>query len=233
MCNASLRKYLVICLMLFVGMALATPAWACKGCGAKGSCAKVSCGECGEGECSKSSCAKKNGCACEKGSCPHAKSKAACGGESCAGGCGRSDSQVNLGMLKDLAGYWESKPDQKGNKEAVVYKTTSGGTVVQEILFPSTNHEMVSMYHNEGGDLVMTHYCSLGNQPKLKASRQLKDGAVEFEFVDGTNMRGADMHIHNLRLSFLDKNHIKHEWLAHKDGRPVGQAKVVEFERKP
>ena len=31
--------------------------------------------------------------------------------------------------------------------------------------------EMISVYTAEGPDLVMTHYCVLGNQPRMKADQ--------------------------------------------------------------
>ena len=37
-----------------------------------------------------------------------------------------------------------------------------------EKLMPGTPHEMISTYNDENGGLVMTHYCMLHNQPKLK-----------------------------------------------------------------
>ena len=48
------------------------------------------------------------------------------------------------------------------------YRVASGGSVVQETLFPGSPHEMISMYHLAGGQLVMTHYCAMGNQPRMK-----------------------------------------------------------------
>lgn len=199
----------------------AMPAWACKcGCGTK-SCAD------------SASCQQEKGSSCEMAKDKMAKDKS-CGCGHSQHSCGGSSStdKVSLDRLKDLAGYWESKPDNKGKKEAVLYKTTSAGTVVQEILFPGTDHEMVSMYHIEDGNLVMTHYCALGNQPKLRAASELKNGAMDFEYVSGGNMKDSDMHIHSLRMSFLDKNHIKQEWTSQQDGKS-GEAKIIEFERKP
>ena len=50
-----------------------------------------------------------------------------------------------------------------------VIKVTAGGSAVHETLFPGSAHEMVSVYHLDGADLVMTHFCALGNQPRMKA----------------------------------------------------------------
>lgn len=47
---------------------------------------------------------------------------------------------------------------------SVRYEVGSGGTIVRELLFPGTEHEMLSVYHLGGGQLVATHYCAVGNQ---------------------------------------------------------------------
>ena len=48
----------------------------------------------------------------------------------------------------------------------MVYGVTAAGTAVMEALFPETDHEMLTVYHLEGNDLVLTHYCAMGNQPR-------------------------------------------------------------------
>ena len=61
--------------------------------------------------------------------------------------------------------------DDKGkptDQVVSVFKLTGGGSAVQETIFPGAAHEMVSVYHADGKDVVMTHYCALGNQPKMK-----------------------------------------------------------------
>src|SRR5687768_12947493 len=73
--------------------------------------------------------------------------------------------------IKALAGTWvEADKDGKPTDKVVsVVKVTAGGSAVQETIFPGTQMEMVSVYHLDGADLVMTHYCMLGNQPRMKA----------------------------------------------------------------
>src|SRR5262245_37313836 len=76
-----------------------------------------------------------------------------------------------LEKMKKLAGTW-LLADEKGeptDQIASVIKVTAGGSVVHETLFPGQTQEMVSVYTVDGLDLVMTHYCVLGNQPRMKA----------------------------------------------------------------
>src|SRR3954463_1803490 len=89
---------------------------------------------------------------------------------------------ANLEKLTKLAGTWvKADKDGKPTDEVVsVIKATAGGSVIQETLFPGSDHEMISMYNVDGADLVMTHYCILGNQPKLKADPKSPSNKIEF-----------------------------------------------------
>ena len=65
---------------------------------------------------------------------------------------------------------------------------TAGGSAVQETQFPGTPMEMVSVYHLDGADLVMTHYCVLGNQPRMKADPKSPADKIHFTFASGTKV---------------------------------------------
>src|SRR3954447_19979613 len=73
--------------------------------------------------------------------------------------------------MKKLAGTWLAADEDGKPTDQVtsIIRVTAGGSAVHETLFPGQPHEMVSIYTVEGPDLVMTHYCALGNQPRLKA----------------------------------------------------------------
>src|SRR5262245_32281969 len=73
--------------------------------------------------------------------------------------------------LKGLVGDWVVLGKDGKPTDAIVssFRVTAGGNTVQETLFPGTDKEMVTMYHLDGEDLVLTHYCMLGNQPRLRA----------------------------------------------------------------
>jgi hypothetical protein len=110
--------------------------------------------------------------------------------------------------LKRLAGEWEGQAGVKKEAEAkkpdappqkVTYRVVSNGNVVMETLFGGTNHEMITMYHLDGEDLVLTHYCAAGNQPKMKLDTE----------------KSTDR---DLRFSFAD--HIESEWAGQQGGKP-------------
>jgi hypothetical protein len=136
--------------------------------------------------------------------------------------------------MKKLVGTWvKTDKDGKPTAEVVsVVKLTGGGAVLHETLFPDTPMEMVSVYHLDKGDLVMTHYCALGNQPHLKADPKSPTNTVEFKFVSGKNMDAAkDLHMHDATLKFADDDHYEICGTPWQDGKPAenhcGEMKLV------
>jgi hypothetical protein len=138
-----------------------------------------------------------------------------------------------LEPFKALEGKWVGKMSHGGQPiDAVVtYKVTSNGSAVVETLGPGTPHEMVSVIHPDGDALVLTHYCALGNQPRMKTSGKPEPHKVHFSFVDATNLKSSnDMHMHDVVFTFVDKDTLKTEWTNYVDGKPNDKA-VFEVKR--
>jgi hypothetical protein len=134
------------------------------------------------------------------------------------------DSHPGLERIKKLAGTWvAADKDGKPTDQVVsVFKVTANGSAVQETLFPGQAHEMLSIYHRDGADLVMTHYCALGNQPRMKADPKSPKNQIRFEFAGGTNIDPAkDMHMHEGIITFVDDDHITFCGECWKDGKAV------------
>ncbi len=125
-------------------------------------------------------------------------------------------------QLTKLSGEWTGSiqtPD--GAPVTINYRVTSAGNTVMETLAPGSDHEMVSMYHMDGKALVMTHYCSAGNQPHLRLNESKSTPAeFVFDFVGGTNLDPErDVHIHGLVLRIMGADRIEAEWTGYKDGK--------------
>jgi len=134
-----------------------------------------------------------------------------------------SDTHPGFEKLKKLAGTWvEADKDGKPTDKIVsVIKVTSGGSAVQETLFPGQPMEMMSVYHRDGSDLLMTHYCMLGNQPRMKADPKSPANQIRFQFAGGTNLDPTkDMHMHEGTLTFVDDDHIEFAGVAWVGGKP-------------
>ncbi len=105
--------------------------------------------------------------------------------------------------IKKLHGEWRGPAMMKGMPPGhSIYRVTAGGSAVQETIFPGTKMEMVSVYHMDRGNLLMTHYCALGNQPRMKLNaRKSTARELVFDFDGGTNLNPRrDMHMHSLTL---------------------------------
>jgi ribosome-associated toxin RatA of RatAB toxin-antitoxin module len=140
-----------------------------------------------------------------------------------------------LEPFKALEGEWVGKMIHEGKpgpEAHVTYKVTSAGSAVVETLDPGGDHEMVTIIHPDGNDLVLTHYCAIGNQPRMKAPGKIEDNKIAFKFVSATNMKSdKDMHMHDVTFTFVDKDTLKTEWTHYMDGKAAGNV-VFEFKRK-
>lgn len=127
--------------------------------------------------------------------------------------------------IKHLVGAWEGTTDmgKEGEKVKVEYRLTAGGSALVETLFPGSAEEMVSIYHDWNGKLAMTHYCMLRNQPRMilqKADAQ----TIEMVFAsEGTDIDPAkEKHMHAVRITFTDDDHITQQWTLFEKGKKKG-----------
>ena len=123
--------------------------------------------------------------------------------------------------MKELVGVWEgtSNMGKQGERVRVEYRLSSAGSTIVETLLPGTPHEMVSVYFDNKGQLTMTHYCALRNQPRMKLQKADAQN-LYFTFAGGTNLDPKkDAYMHSLTITIVDKNHIIQKWTLFKDGK--------------
>jgi len=139
----------------------------------------------------------------------------------------KSGSAAAFDGLKKLVGEWcqadkEGKDGKPMGPVATVFRLTAGGSVLHETLFPGTGHEMVSVYHLDGAELICTHYCVMGNQPRLKLEPGKDPKTLSLKSISLSNGKSLnDMHMGTATITLIDDNHYKAEWSALKDGKPV------------
>jgi hypothetical protein len=137
--------------------------------------------------------------------------------------------------LKGLAGDWiELGKDGKPTDKVVSsIRVTAGGNTVQETLFPGTDHEMVTMYYLERGNVVLTHYCMLGNQPHLRAEPGDDPNTIAFKFASISNLKSPEaQHIHGATLTIESSDRFKAVWVANEGEKPCHEVKL-DLVRKP
>jgi hypothetical protein len=129
-----------------------------------------------------------------------------------------------LEKMKTLVGTWVAADENGKPTDQVVsvIKLTAGGSAIHETLFPGQEHEMISMYTVDGADFIMTHYCMLGNQPRMKADPKSAANQIRFQFAGGSNLDPAkDKHMHAATLTIVDPDHIEIEGLGWENGAPA------------
>jgi len=127
-------------------------------------------------------------------------------------------------MLKKMIGSWEGTASmhKEGEKVKVKYRLTAAGSAIIEDLMPGTPHEMVSVYHDQKGKLVMTHYCMIGNQPKMEL-KSVEDKSIALSFVETSGINvSADQHMHSLKITFKDDNNMVQTWTFFEEGKEKG-----------
>jgi len=133
--------------------------------------------------------------------------------------------------LKSIAGEWQGKSED-GESTIATYEVSSGGTIVIEKLSPGTHPCMTSVYHKDKDSVMMTHYCNMDNQPRMRMkSFDAAKNSISFDFVDITNLQNEkDAYIQKVTLSMPDKQHLEQDWTCLRDGKESHA--IFKFERK-
>lgn len=130
-----------------------------------------------------------------------------------------AEKAVLIDRVKSLEGEWEMVDDQGQRRVASVFKVGSGGSAVREVMFPGSDHEMTNVYHMDGPTLVLTHYCAVGNQPRMRAVAG-SPNRIEFRFDSVTNWAGGGQtYMGQMTLEFVDADHIVERWYHIRDGQ--------------
>lgn len=122
--------------------------------------------------------------------------------------------------LKALAGEWEGK-DSEGNPLKLSYELVSGSTAVLEKIHNIHGENMVTVYHADGAALQATHYCSVGNQPRMRAvvtAGEVKQ--LRFNFAGVSNLASPTAgHMRTLTVNFVDADHFTQIWTYREKGK--------------
>jgi hypothetical protein len=131
--------------------------------------------------------------------------------------------QKSFDQIKALTGSWEGK-DSQGNALQVTFRDTAGGSaLMSEIHGHHGPDGMVSMFHLDGANrLVLTHYCSAGNQPRMQAAASPDGKTFTFNFFDATNLATPDAgHMQRVVFTIVDANHHTEDWTFADHGKEM------------
>lgn len=109
-------------------------------------------------------------------------------------------------QLQTLVGEWEGKTE-KGRALKVSYRLTANNTVLIETWTLGPTRESLTLYHMDNESLLATHYCPVGNQPRLRFKEGGSASLFAFEFVSATNLPKPEAaHQHRFEMELLDAN---------------------------
>lgn len=122
--------------------------------------------------------------------------------------------------LKTLAGKWEATSSR--GKVTTSYEVISNGSAVVEHLNVPSEDEMLTVYHLDGNRLVLTHYCTVGNQPHMQAEAyDAASNQLVFDFAGGGNLSDTNVgHMHNTVFKFVSADEFAAKWTFQENGKP-------------
>ncbi len=106
--------------------------------------------------------------------------------------------------IKSLAGAWEGEySGAKGAIKHARYDVVSNGTAVILMMDWGSTGNMATVFHLDGDAIMATHYCPVGNQPRMRAMIADDGNVIHFQFQDATGLSDpSDWHMRHLRLVF-------------------------------
>ncbi len=136
-------------------------------------------------------------------------------------GWAASKSQPEFDQIKSLAGDWEGKAVGGNPPAHINYKVVSGGSAVMETIMEGPGAQMITIYHLDGDQLMMTHYCMANNQPRMRSDASSSSpNSINFSFVDVTNLSSPDAgHMVAHSIVWKDSDHVTQHWTWREAGK--------------
>lgn len=138
------------------------------------------------------------------------------------------DAQSAMAFLTTLTGEWvaggaehEHGSATAANAGARSFKTKAAGSAVVQTTRAGTPGEMETIFHMDGDQLLLTHYCALQNAPVLRFVKSDKPGELKFVFQGGTNFDPKmDAHFHEGTYQIKDKDTLEQHFTVFSNGKP-------------
>jgi hypothetical protein len=129
-------------------------------------------------------------------------------------------------QLQTLVGEWEGKTEA-GRLLKISYRLTANNTVLIETWTLGPQRESLTLYHMDNESLIATHYCPIGNQPRLRLKEGGSASRFIFEFVSATNLAKPETaHQHQFEIEILQPNSVARSETYMENGKP-GTERVV------
>jgi hypothetical protein len=149
------------------------------------------------------------------------------------------DAASAMAFLTTTSGEWEPRTGSQhehGGAAApagspaniVAVKTKAAGSAVVHTYRAGTRAEMETIFHMDGDQLLLTHYCALQNAPVLRFEKSDKPGELKFVFQGGTNFDPkVDAHLHESTFQIKDKDTVEQRSTVFANGKANPELKSV------
>jgi hypothetical protein len=112
----------------------------------------------------------------------------------------QNNSERAFATYKSLNGRWAIESNGKTLQIEMRYEVGSKESIVTEQF-----GKELSVIYLDGENLLMTHFCNAGNQPRLRLKEGAQPGVLEFEMFDITNLKDASTpHVQRIVYKVID-----------------------------
>jgi hypothetical protein len=132
---------------------------------------------------------------------------------------GQIENSTSLDGLKPLVGDWTATDG--GKRFTTSFRLISNNTALEETVNSAHDTQMVSIYNADGPRVAMTHFCSMGNQPRLETpSERPNPNEFVFSFTSATNLASPnDQHLHRIVITMEGPDHFTEAWTIRVSGK--------------
>ncbi len=131
-----------------------------------------------------------------------------------------SRAQKALARIGSLAGEWRGREATRDWDVTLRLEPISGGTAVLETMdFKEAG--MMTVYHLDGDQLLMTHYCLSRSQPRMRTvSLPESLDRFDFQYLDATNvMEATESYMSSLLLQVESEDRFRQIWNQDSPGK--------------
>jgi len=141
------------------------------------------------------------------------------------------DAESAFEYFKSLAGEWHSAATEAhhgSTSPGTRFEVKAHGSAVVQTVYEGQPNEMESIFHMDGGELLLTHYCALQNAPVLRFAASDEPGRIDFVFHGGTNFDPAiDAHFHEGTFVVKDKDTVESSYVVFANGEATPEGRSV------
>ena len=129
-------------------------------------------------------------------------------GQSALAGAASVPGKTPWQTLSELGGSWRLATPSTAVEKAfrIDMRPISKNSALVETFGSATE----TVYHRDGQNIMATHYCAQGNQPRLILTPVSQPGALSFKFHDITNLNNkADSHLVRIDFKIIDGDNLE------------------------